>query len=234
MPDERNCLVLAARGRHARQGEEIHKRPDEDMRPVPEAREPRSPQLGELRDTRDKESHRIADADHLRGNLCGEPTSLKHAPLNCANHAILARDYVGRRVLLTDDDPLNREIAEELLRGTRLIIDMADSGAQAIEMTRTVAYDLILMDVEMPKIDGLETTRRIRDMPGRQAVPILAMTGAMADHRQRCFDAGMNDILIKPFRAEHICATLLKWLARTRIRCGYLEGMGSQTRTRGS
>lgn len=126
-------------------------------------------------------------------------------------------DYAGRRVLLVEDEPVNREIAAMMLDDVALKTDVANNGFEAIELARRNEYDLILMDVQMPVMDGLEATRQIRGIPGRSEVPVIALTAnAFAEDRQRCLDAGMNDFLAKPVVPEAIYLVLLKWLARPR------------------
>lgn len=130
-----------------------------------------------------------------------------------ASAAMLARDYVGRRLLLVEDDRVNQEVALDILSDTRLVVDVAEDGVQALEMASKTAYDVILMDVQMPKMDGIEATRRIREIAGREAVPIVAMTAnAFVEDRKRCLQAGMSDFMGKPFSPEVLYSTLLKWL----------------------
>lgn len=127
----------------------------------------------------------------------------------------LLRDCRGRRILLVEDEPVNQYIAQSLLEGAGLVVDLADDGGIAVEMAGRGNYALILMDMQMPTMDGEEATRRIRTAATGAAVPIVAMTAnAFAEDRERCFAAGMNDFLAKPFIPEDLFATILKWLSR--------------------
>jgi PAS domain S-box-containing protein len=125
----------------------------------------------------------------------------------------LKRDYRGTRLLLAEDDPINQAVALGLLRDAGLSVDLAEDGEHALRLGGSGSYALILMDMQMPGMDGVEATKRIRALPQGGEIPIVAMTAnAFADDRERCFAAGMNDFIAKPINPERVFSTLLKWL----------------------
>ena len=121
--------------------------------------------------------------------------------------------FAGASVLLVEDHPVNRLVAREMLSRKGLQVTCAENGVQAVEMLNLRAFDLVLMDVQMPELDGYEATRRIRASGRHPDLPIIALTAhAMDEARERCFAAGMDDHLSKPIQPDLLMAKLVRWL----------------------
>ncbi|MBP6802443.1 MAG: response regulator, partial [Zoogloea sp.] len=144
---------------------------------------------------------------------------LGHAPAGEVMPALVAPPglelsrLAGSRVLLVEDNDLNQQVALELLRQAGMRVDVAENGAVAVDRVRIQPYDIVLMDLQMPVMDGLTATREIRRLPGRGGLPIVAMTAnAMAGDRERCLAAGMQDHVSKPIEPARLWACLRRWL----------------------
>ncbi|MDE2455490.1 MAG: PAS domain S-box protein [Burkholderiales bacterium] len=123
--------------------------------------------------------------------------------------------HAGARILLAEDEPVNQEVTTELLRDVGLEVDLANDGLEAVEKAASGRYDLVLMDLQMPRLDGLEATRRIRARDPGVRLPILAMTAnAFVEDKARCHEAGMDDFISKPVDADNLFETLASWLDR--------------------
>ncbi|MBF0213154.1 MAG: PAS domain S-box protein [Magnetococcales bacterium] len=123
------------------------------------------------------------------------------------------RELSGKRVLLTEDNVVNQQVAVDLLELVGVVVEVAGNGADAVEMLRRHCYDAVLMDVQMPVMDGYEATRRIRGELGLD-VPVIAMTAnAMVGDREKSLQSGMNDHVAKPIDPQHLYRTLHRWLA---------------------
>jgi signal transduction histidine kinase/ActR/RegA family two-component response regulator len=148
-----------------------------------------------------RKGERAVPADDTLGGAAAEET--------------LRREYANRKILLVEDEPVNREIALMMLDDVGLRTDLAEDGLDAVAAVERNRYDLILMDMQMPRLDGLDATRRIRALPNGKRTPVLAMTAnAFSTDKARCIEAGMNDFIVKPVSPEDLYATLLRWLAR--------------------
>jgi CheY-like chemotaxis protein len=121
----------------------------------------------------------------------------------------------GARILLVEDNEINQEVAIGQLEDAEAFVDLAENGEVALEMIRGNDYDAVLMDMQMPVMDGIEATRVIRSNPRFQSLPIIAMTAnAMASDRILCLDAGMNDHIAKPIDPDQLFGVLLRWIRR--------------------
>jgi signal transduction histidine kinase/CheY-like chemotaxis protein len=144
----------------------------------------------------------------------GRASSREHLSKNAPSARLGLREHhAGKPILLVEDNEVNQEVALTLLREAGLAPDVANNGAEAVERARAAGYALILMDMQMPVMDGLTATRAIRQLPGHVDTPIVAMTAnAFDDDRDRCLEAGMNDHVSKPVDPEVLFSTLLRWL----------------------
>jgi PAS domain S-box-containing protein len=142
----------------------------------------------------------IVDEQHIYGGVPSD-TYLKLASIE------------GAHILLVEDNDLNQEVATELLTDAGFIVDLAENGQLALERLNSTDYDIVLMDMQMPVMDGVTATRHIREQARFAHLPIVAMTAnAMQGDRDRCMAAGMNDHVAKPIEPEELWTALLKWI----------------------
>ncbi|SDX53962.1 Signal transduction histidine kinase [Allochromatium warmingii] len=143
---------------------------------------------------------------------CATTAPIAAVPVTCVNPPSWSA-YAGRRVLVVEDNPINQEVALALLRATGLQVDVADHGRLALDLARQTRYDLILMDIQMPVMNGLEAARAIHALPGQETLPILAMTAnAFEADRQDCLAAGLCDHVAKPVDPTDLYQTVQRWL----------------------
>ncbi len=122
----------------------------------------------------------------------------------------------GARVLLVEDNAQNRRLASVILEDAGVVVGIAKDGREAVAAVTKGSYDAVLMDIQMPEMDGYEATRKIRESPAHRKLPIIAMTAnALERDRQRCFDAGMNDYVTKPIDVEQVLSTLERWVKKS-------------------
>jgi CheY-like chemotaxis protein/HPt (histidine-containing phosphotransfer) domain-containing protein len=127
----------------------------------------------------------------------------------------LREAFAGARILVVEDNEINQEVICNLLEIVGFRVDLAHSGKQAIEMACRDRYDLILMDIQMPELDGVQATQRLRERGDWLSCPILAMTANVFEgERRRYLNEGLDDHIPKPVDPPHLYAVLLKWLAR--------------------
>ena len=120
---------------------------------------------------------------------------------------------LDKHVLLVEDNEINLQVAQELLEGVGVRISAAQNGKQAVRLVRNNSYDAVLMDIQMPEMDGYTATQHIRAFDPLRNLPIIAMTAnALAGEREKCLSAGMNDHISKPVKPLNLFETLIRWL----------------------
>jgi hypothetical protein len=146
----------------------------------------------------------------------GTPSKSSNAGRELSAEVILQGHYAGTRVLLAEDEPINQEVSRELLEDVGFIVDVANDGKEALVMAKQKLYALILMDMQMPNLSGVDATKAIRLESVNTDTPILAMTAnAFEEDRQICLAAGMNDHIGKPVDPGALFSKLLAWLERS-------------------
>jgi signal transduction histidine kinase/two-component SAPR family response regulator/HPt (histidine-containing phosphotransfer) domain-containing protein len=143
----------------------------------------------------------IADSASARGRWAAEPSADERARIE------------GRHILVVDDNLFNQQVATELLLQIGARVSVAGDGAEALRHLDEEGADLVLMDMQMPVMDGLQAAREIRRRPAIAGLPVIAMTAnARHEDRSRCLEAGMNDFITKPVMAQHLYATVARWM----------------------
>ena len=137
--------------------------------------------------------------------------SAKDAPPQTSPAGNLAAQGTNLRILMAEDNQINQRVGKLILQRAGFQIDLVDDGSEALEAHKANPYDLILMDCQMPTMDGFEASRRIRSLDAPQPVIVAVTANALVGERERCLGAGMDDYLSKPFQAEQLVAMVKKW-----------------------
>lgn len=145
---------------------------------------------------------------------CADAQAVKSSSANKAAETLQGLESIqGCEILLVEDSPTNQIVAQGYLKKMQLNVTQAHNGLEAIQKVREKAFDAILMDIQMPIMDGYEATRQIRLLPEGLQLPIIAISASvMADVKKACLEAGMNDHLSKPLDFDELAACLRKWI----------------------
>ena len=147
---------------------------------------------------------------HILGGVVDSVRTIGDLPTNTFEQLATIK---GARILLVEDNVLNQEVATELLLDAGFIVDLAENGQIALDKVKTADYDIVLMDMQMPVMDGVTATQEMRKQERFKDLPVVAMTAnAMQGDRDRCMAAGMNDHVVKPIEPDDLWKALLKWI----------------------
>ena len=128
-----------------------------------------------------------------------------------SNHPVLA----AAQVLIVEDNLINQTVIKQFLLRAGALIDVANNGKVALELLETKQYDAVLMDIQLPVLDGLQASQKIRQQDHLKSLPIIGLSaGVFADEVQQCFDHGMNDFISKPINPEKLYQTLVNWISQ--------------------
>ncbi|MDR2725957.1 MAG: response regulator [Candidatus Adiutrix sp.] len=148
-------------------------------------------------------------------DIFGRTLPEKESKLKKAHEMAMVKEYLGARILLAEDNEVNQLVASRILKNAGLEVDIADNGREAVRMVREKDYDMVLMDIQMPEMDGFEATRAIRALGPFNDLPIVAMTAhAMSGDRELSLKAGLNDHINKPINVQELFSTLAKHLRK--------------------
>ncbi|MDL2260564.1 response regulator, partial [Deltaproteobacteria bacterium OttesenSCG-928-K17] len=151
-------------------------------------------------------------------DIFGRGKAQTNPRLKKARDLAQAVDFAGGRILLAEDNEVNQLVASRILKNAGLMVDIAENGLKAVQMVRENTYDLVLMDIQMPEMDGITATKEIRAMPGFENLPIVAMTAnAMSGDKELSLSAGMNDHINKPINLQELFSSLARWLKKNEV-----------------
>jgi CheY-like chemotaxis protein len=135
------------------------------------------------------------------------------SPASSRDFSSAPSNKVPPRILMAEDNTINQRVAKLILQRAGFAVDLAADGVETLDAHKKEPYDLILMDCQMPLMDGFEASREIRKLALPQPAIIAVTANALVGERERCLNAGMDDYLSKPFQAEQLVAIVVKWVS---------------------
>jgi len=138
---------------------------------------------------------------------------IKPSAVKAGSQSEISEEIKGSNILLVEDNEINQEVALEVLEQAGLLVTVVNNGQEAVDALATTDFDCVLMDLQMPVMDGFEATKHIRSKPKHKALPVIAMTAnAMSGDKEKCLDAGMNDHVSKPIDTKQLFTALNRWI----------------------